>query len=510
MKKTVTANIGGIVFHVDEDAYEQLFKYLSSIKAKYQGAEGSEEIINDIELRIAELLQEKISNSKQVVTVGDVEAIILIMGKVEQFDEGNENHDSHQKEESYEKEGTESFKKLYRDDDDKIIAGVCSGIAAYFNTDPLWVRIGFIIGTLIFSAGFWIYLILWVIVPKARTTKEKLEMKGKKINISNIENTIKEDLHDLKDKFKNINNKGNDSEKKNINNRNGFEKFIRFSITLFKYFFKSISIIIGIVFIFLGIFLLIGFISTFFNAFPIHISSDSVSISQISITQLLEIIYPSTLYILVTIIGIILLIATPLIMFVYYGFKLVFGFKYSSKLIGVTTFSLWIIGLVLCIISSFQVFRHFSNKGIITEKVISKVDYEQKVFLNISTEGEEEYILNNTYHEFLNMGIASEGNTHFLIGKPKIEIIENDAKNEIEVLMYYASRGKHKEEALKNAKNILYEVNVKDTIISLPAYFTIKDEIKWRNQTLNIQIKVPSERNLIFSKSTKDYLDNIH
>ena len=505
MKKTVTANIGGIIFHIDEDAYELLFDYLKAIRNRYMSTEGKEDIINDIETRIAEILQGKISNSKQVVTLDDVNTVIEIMGKVEQFEDGSNSEEP--KTDNREKT---SYKKLYRDDDDKVVAGVCSGIGAYFNVDSLWIRIGFIVSTLLFSTGLWIYLVLWIIVPKAKSTKEKLEMKGKKINISNIENTIREDLEDLKAKFHEFKDEAKDTIKKQKKNKSGFEKVLHFFFNIIKYFVKSIAIIVGITFIFLGIFLLIGFISSFFSAFPIHIGPNDLNISNISIPELLNIFFPSLFFIYVAVIGIIFLIATPLIMFIYYGFKLVFGFRYSNKIIGFTSFSLWIIGLVLCLISTFQIFKNFSNKTVVAERFVSSVNADQKIYLDIKTDERQKLMFESEVLQFGHLGLVSDSSKNVLFGEPKIEISTNNKINEVEVLLLFSSRGESKEAAIKNAKSIRYPVTINDTIIEIPRYYIIKDNLKWRQQDLKVQIKVPTGNDVVYSKSTREFMDKMN
>jgi len=506
MKKTVTANIGGIIFHIDEDAYDILFQYLTAIKNRYQGTEGNADIIGDIETRISEILQGKISNAKQVVTIEDVNAVIEIMGKVEQFEDGNFNNNETNA--AYDEKST--YKKLYRDDDDKIIAGVCSGIGAYFNVDALWIRLGFILSTLLFSTGLWIYLVLWIIVPKAKSTKEKLEMKGKKINISNIESTIREDLEDLKTKFHEFKDEAKDTIKKQKKNKNGVEKFLHLIFNIIKYFVKSIAVIVGIVFIFLGIFLLIGFVSSFFSAFPINIGPNDLNISSISIPELLNIFFPSLFFIYVSVIGIIFLIATPLIMFIYYGFKLVFGFKYSNKIIGFTSFSLWIIGLVLCLISAFQIVRNFSNKTVVTERFVSSVEADQKIYLDIKTDERQKLIFESEVLQFGHLSLVSDSTKNVLFGEPRIEISNNNKISEVEVLLLFSARGESKEAAIKNAKSIRYPVNITDTIIEIPRYYIIKDNLKWRQQDLKVQIKVPAANDVVYTKGTREFMDKMN
>ena len=156
MKKTFNINISGIIFHIDEDAYEKLSLYLKRLKQHFDKTDSGKDIIGDIENRIAELLQEKLSDKKQVITLADIDEVITLMGEPYEFSEEEETSSNSQQ--SYQKT---YGKRLFRDTDTRIIGGVCSGIAAYFNIDPLWVRLGFVLAA--FSGfGFLIYLILWI------------------------------------------------------------------------------------------------------------------------------------------------------------------------------------------------------------------------------------------------------------------------------------------------------------------------------------------------------------
>ena len=192
MKKTYNINLGGIVFHIDEDAYELLDKYLSNLRIHFSKEEGAEEIVHDMELRISELFSERLYEKKQVITLKDVEEIIAQMGKPEEFSE-----DTTQDTNEYIKE-EKGPKRLFRDPDNKVIGGVCSGIAAYLGWDVTAVRIIFIAlalpfilnGSLILNGVVIAYIIAWIIIPEANTATEKLSMKGMKVNVENIGKTV--------------------------------------------------------------------------------------------------------------------------------------------------------------------------------------------------------------------------------------------------------------------------------------------------------------------------------
>ena len=196
MKKTVDINIRGIVFHIDEDAFQKLNSYLNEINNHFKSKKGHEDIINDIENRIVELFQQKLTDKKQVINITDVEEVITIMGHPSDFDIDSEDETS-----GYVSSKIKGPKRLFRDIDNRIIGGVCSGLGSYFNVDMLWFRIAFIISVFIGGAGALVYLVLWVITPPAKTVSEKLEMQGDPVTISNIEKAFKEEMSELKDKL---------------------------------------------------------------------------------------------------------------------------------------------------------------------------------------------------------------------------------------------------------------------------------------------------------------------
>ena len=198
MKKTVTINISGIIFHIEEDAYQQLQSYLHKIGLHFNTSNEREEIISDIESRIAELLKEKITKSQQVVTSKEVERIISIMGKPEEFADENSSASANENKPS---DAQKNYKRrLFRDTDNKLLGGVCSGIAAYFDWDVVWIRVIFVVLTLLGISGVLLYLILWIVVPEAQTALEKLQMRGDPTDISNISKTVKAKAEKIKKK----------------------------------------------------------------------------------------------------------------------------------------------------------------------------------------------------------------------------------------------------------------------------------------------------------------------
>ena len=202
MNKTVNINLGGMFFHIDEDAYQKLTRYFDAIKRSLSNSNGQDEIIKDIEMRIAELITERHTNDKQVINIREVEEIITIMGQPEDY---RIEDDGSAAEPTYNFDPSKRIKKLYRDTDHATIGGVCNGLGHYFGIQPLWIKLIFIILFFGYGIGLIPYIILWIVIPAAVTTAEKLEMTGEPVNISNIERKVREEFENVSDKFKNVN-----------------------------------------------------------------------------------------------------------------------------------------------------------------------------------------------------------------------------------------------------------------------------------------------------------------
>jgi len=192
MKVTVDINLGGDVFHVDEDAYQGLRHYLTSLEWAFAEEDGAGEIIADIEGRMGELFKLRLGKYKQVITLGDLEEVMGVLGSPEAIS------------------GTAPAggaarhllsRRFYRDPDRRILGGVCAGLAAYFSWHPMILRILFIVLALAGSFGIWLYLVLWIVLPEALTTAQKLEMRGDPVTIANIRDSVKAQYEAVREKM---------------------------------------------------------------------------------------------------------------------------------------------------------------------------------------------------------------------------------------------------------------------------------------------------------------------
>jgi len=196
MNQVLNINLGGYPITIDTDAFEVLDHYLNTIEHHFQDSEGCDEIIADIETRLAELFIEELGK-RTIVGNKDVERAIAIMGTPEDFGAEPLAADPKKRssKSSTKSEGLNFGKKLFRDPEDKQVAGVCSGLAAYFGMeDPLWIRLGFVLFTLSGGAGILIYIILWAITKEANSPSDRLAMRGETINVSNIGKKVEEEI----------------------------------------------------------------------------------------------------------------------------------------------------------------------------------------------------------------------------------------------------------------------------------------------------------------------------
>ncbi len=186
MNKTIDISLAGILFHLDENAYYKLKKYLKSVRHSIQQTEDVDEVMHEIEARIAELLLQKQQNPQQVINEMHIDEVIAVLGQPEDFEEENQ--------QDFSLNSTKSKKALFRDMDNSMIAGIAAGIGHYVNFDIALIRLIFVV--LLFATHgtfILIYLLLWIVVPKAKTASDKLRMKGESANLDNIVDQVTTD-----------------------------------------------------------------------------------------------------------------------------------------------------------------------------------------------------------------------------------------------------------------------------------------------------------------------------
>ncbi len=515
MNKTVTINISGIIFHIEEDAFEKLSKYLSTIKGYFSKTDGGSEIMADIEARIAEMLQSKTSPVKQVVLMADVDSVMETMGKPEEFADENtrENDQTNSTSNGSQFAGEGSAKKrLFRDPDHKAVGGVCSGIAAYFDVDMIWVRLAMFL--LIFFGGLslWVYLILWIVIPQAKTTADKLAMKGERIDINNISKTVKEEAEQLKNRFQKYG-----SEMSNSNSpRNFFDKLGDFIKEFFIIFTKVFARIIGFVLLFFGICFMFGLLSTIFGF--------SVMGTNTEFNDWVNLFFLERSHYTLGMFGIILFFGVPILMMIYGGVKLLFKIRYSNKWLNIGAGMIWLLGFITALYIGIATGKDFSESGKIKDPVTirSKSDTlyltltkskELMAQLNLNEDDEHEsnkhkgrhLRVNNRNSDYI---IAKNDKSKFIVGYANLSIIASTTDN-FELYIIKKARGEDKRSAVERAKVIEYKITQSDSLITLDEIFTVPNNEKFRVQEVQVQLRVPRNKVIYLDKSLEHFLSDV-
>ncbi len=321
MKKTVNVSLGGYAFQIEDDAYDRLDRYLEGVKRRFASYPDASEIIDDIEARMGEKLMAQ-HGVGQILALPVIEALITEMGNAEEIDEDKENTAP---------AGVPSPKRFFRDPDDTIIAGVASGLAAYFGIDPMWPRLIFAIS--IFFGGFGIvaYLILWLIIPQAKTGLEKAQMRGQPFNLDEFERNVKERIARIKaEEGPHLKRAGEGLAGffREVGQRIG--RMVGF---LGKTFFKIIGAIISI-----GASMALAMVV--FASVTLLVNRESPYV-DIGIALPLS---PALAILMVASIAIV--IAVPLFFLILIGSSLVSGQNKFTKMVGLNLLALWVLGLI--------------------------------------------------------------------------------------------------------------------------------------------------------------------
>lgn len=481
MNKILNINLGGFAFTIDDDAFEYLSAYLDSIRRRFSASEGRDEILHDIENRLGELLTAELGN-RSIVMLPDVEAAIAIMGKPEDF--GGEPIDNRRNmggKGSASTGGTiRTGKRLFRDEEDKVAGGVCSGLSAYFGiSDPVWMRLIFVLLTFV-SAGFWIpaYILLWILVPPARTAADRLAMRGEPINVDNIAREIEEGFERIGEK---VNEYGADAKKKSGMNepnkgRNALSSILTFIGSFFGLVVQFVAkfgvLILLLIAVAVFISLFFGWIGSFWGLMAVAPYVDYFSPFSKSGT-----------YLAMT--GIFLLLALPAIGLGLFLARLVFKIHTPGWLgAGMTT--VWFVNLFALITfgaAGFKSFRHSRTLSIKTELGKLPSDTLRINWATLEdTDGDDLWVNGD--------GIRLNDGNLQVRDYPEVRI-RVSATGNFAYNKSITARGETQEEALANARDMVFEPELKGDALYIPNYYTVPKGKKFRAQNLVVTILVP-------------------
>lgn len=493
MKRTVNINLGGQVFQIDEDAYAILERYIQALKDKYLNTEGGSEIISDIEMRLAEMFYELLENRK-VVSMEDVEHVIEVMGRPEDLGSAEEEEDDEGRESKGHRKNSNknsTGKRLFRDPDDKVVAGVLSGLSAYLGiTDPIWLRLIFVV---MFFAGFGstllIYIVLAIIIPKAETASEKLQMRGEEINIDNIERTIRNGLNDLADSL------GAKRDRRTGQRRisNAVDGFVNVLVLLL----KAIGAILGFAFIVAGI---CGFIAL---AIVLFLPS---ALTEFTIFEYLPLSFNNHFHMVLAVIAAGLIIIIPLISFVLFGIRLIIGRRTTHmRTFGNALAVMFTIGVILAFYVGAR--QGAANKTSKSNTKVVTIAKPSNNLLNLELMKDELY--NNEYYAHLGDGdIYLEDGVVFMRDRIELDVVKN-TNNTYELETVYSARGANKDEAIENAELINYTTTQQGNSLKFPVAFSFPRETGIHAQYVKMTLKIPVGGTVYLSKDIREIIYDI-
>ncbi len=487
MNKTVNINIGGLVFHIDEDAYQKLTRYFEAIKRSLSNSSGKDEIMKDIEMRVAELLTEKQKSDKHVVNSKDVDEVIVIMGQPEDYrldDDGDEK--------AAEPLYTKS-RKLYRDKDRGTVAGVCTGLGHYFGVDAVWFKILFLIFAFAgFGTGIVAYFVLWIAMPKAVTTTEKLEMTGEPVTISNIERKVREEFESVSNRVKNA-----DYDKMGNEIRTGAtraaDSFGDVLMSIFKVFAKILGAIIVVV-------SSLGLLAVCFTSIFMIVSSsmpDNYVLNHIST--------PIGLETPIWIQGILFLLTAgiPLFFFLILGLKLlVNNMKSIGNIAKYSLLGIWIIavGIVISLGINEATQIAFDGKDVKKEVIhIAPTDTLMIKFKN------NDFYSKNRYHN-TDFRLTQDENNKDIIYSNSISLEIMPTEEALPYLQIERlSVGKTAGEARGRAEKIKYGYKIEGNQLILDNYLLTDAINKFRGQKVELFLYLPKGTLFKADDYVKDY-----
>jgi len=485
MNKTITSNIAGYVFHIDENAFDKLDAYLNTIRSYFKDSQGKDEIIADIEARLAEMLHEKIGDMKQVVSLEDVNQVIIIMGQPEAFIDDDPESAGWTEQKSQPRDS--ESKRLFRDPDNKVIGGVCAGVSNYLGLgDAIWLRLALVVSFFFFGTGFLLYLILWIIIPEAKTTADKLQMRGENVTVSNIEKRVNEELGTVKNKWNDLH--GNSGAGRKIGNL--FHRIITLMGNVALLLIKFIGKIIGFAFVVTGVIGLLSVIGIPFGLPTIISLGSEGAMSALDVQDIFHNLVGGDGMITWIMITGILVWGIPMAALAFFGIKLLFNFRSHNRGIGLSFLGLWIVGLFMSFAISMIVASDFSSEGSKTETVELQLNSDQNQVINLALNhelGDDEPMFET---EIFNLNLLTPGNSSKLYGKPELSI--NMAKTGgPKLLITRTARAKKKQDAVERSSKIDYGFAANDTAILLNGYFEIPEDELWRTQEVDLELLIP-------------------
>lgn len=493
MNKTININLAGMFFYIDEDAYLKLQRYLETIKRSFTNSQGRDEIVADIEARIAELFTARMVNERHVISVNDVNEVITIMGQPEDYMVDEEIFDD---EPVYKKKSasSSSAKQLMRDPEDKYIAGVSSGLGYYLGIDTVWIRLLWVILVIAgFGSPILVYIILWIVMPEAKTTAQKLAMRGEPVNISNIERKVKEGFDGVADRVKNV-----DYEKVGRNVKNSSQTFFEALGNVILSILKVVGKLAGILIILVSSLILIGLLISLF-------ALGSSNFIKVPPVEYLSTYFLEPNYLWVFSILSFLALGIPVFFLFILGLKIIAGnVKSIGNVAKYSLLAIWILSILGLMFIGLKKASENSTESISTDRrdiTISKAD---TLFITMS----DDKLFDATYNT---------NGVNYVEDNGVKKVIERHVDLKIEptrdsigyIKVEKISKGSSLEDASMNAKGIEYIYSYDNNILKLNDYLLTEMRSGFKYQRIRITLFIPSDIYVSFDSNVKYLISNI-
>lgn len=487
MDKSIKINLAGIVFQIEEDAYRILRDYLNAIDARLKNVAGGNETLDDIESRIAEIFQSQ-RGIAGVISRENVEAMIGIIGKPGDFEQGEQAPEPPRY--------SSSKKRLYRNPDDTIISGVCGGIGAYLNFDPVWIRLLFIIFTISFGIGFFVYIALWIALPNAFSDSQKRELYGDNYN-----------TRPAGRKGVNIvSSEGRAGSNNAVDNAGNALNEVFRAIGRFLYVVLRIFLVgTGVTLVITGFAMLVTFVLTVFFRYPGIFFNTSFDPHLFYLPDMLDFFMSPALTPWVIILLSIAVIL-PLLAIIYWGLKMIFWFRVRDWIVSMIALIIWVMSISALALIMFNQGISFAQTGNRIDQTIIEAGHDT-LYLKIDRKisslkfDQEISVPENEYSLYINK------TDNELYGRPELEInFTEDRYAKINVERY--SHGKTRREALEKAESFIYNYRISGDTIFLDQFYQVPTDRKWSGSWVEIDIYLPEGTVIWIDRDTEILIEN--
>ncbi len=481
MNKTIIININGIIFHIEEDAYDILKNYMTGIKKHFAGTDDSLEITTDIENRLAEMFSDLLKkDGKQVIVTADVTSVILQMGTIEDFSTEEQEPEFTS---SYQDINTE--RRLFRDPEDHLIGGVAAGIANYFGVEAVWIRLVFTLALFGAGSGFLIYIILWMIVPRANTRAEKMAMKGEKADLQGFKRNFEEELRNVRKSLSNANREAKPFIYK-------IRDFIGEFFLLLKRFFngsgKILLKLVAVIIIAICVCVMVGLLITLI----VYIANKSVFTHGLSPFNIVNYEFSNILYAC----GF-LVCAIPLLGLILFTIRVVFSRVVFGRSFGFILLIGWIAASSTVIFYASKIASDFKSNASFSQNMNITQSQNQHYYLKLNDvkilTKDDSTALGIKKDDFANRIVLNTNDENDNdINPNNVSLSIEKSENEFPVLVEsYSAKGSNYQEALLNARNTAYNFIQEDSVIKFDRKLLPVKKALWRDQKINLTLKLP-------------------